>query len=524
MRHLSTWLLLLSSCVSLSIEKCPDYEMDTDGYNYVELHNDIRQGVAKRSFPYPQKDGVEIEYSKKGTKSLFRLTYSSVLEGIAMAVIDEEKCKLKNQEVQDAYNKPINFARQRVNNNQNKKQVAQAYQWAIEDWRDTATLPLTDAIYNDDGMKPFANMIYYKSLQVGCSHSPCVGSTDKVAIACVYSEFPKVGEPLYLENSTKTGCTKKWCKEIVSDADCLKYDSTKDDASQEDTAGLCCTAAEKIDETTTMKVTTTAAQTSTQADTTTSAAETTTPAAETTTPAAETTTPAAETTTPAAETTTPAAETTTPAQTSSTAQPTTTQGSSGCMTEDIRTQVITSFNEKRSSLAKGEVQNGPASAGKGKLSPAQNMYEMSYDTELENEAQTWVSTCPPSPGKSELSTRVGHGETTTIIGDKTTSCADSIKQALEAWWNEIEKKALNSAVKYTQVLEQSANAPTNFTQMAWAASYKVGCAVGNCEYGNLVVCRYYVRGNIYSEYIYRIGTTCGACSSKCTNGLCKAPS
>ncbi|VDK64208.1 unnamed protein product [Cylicostephanus goldi] len=173
-------------------------------------------------------------------------------------------------------------------------------------------------------------MIYYKTLQVGCSHDICEKTTNKVAIACVYSEMPKVGEPLYLENSTKVGCTRKWCKEIVSNADCDKYDAAVADADQSPTAGLCCTDAETIDETTTS-----AKVTSTPAPTTTEAA---------------TTTPAATTTTPAAATTTPAAASTTPAQASSSSaagQATTTPGSSGCMTEDIRNQVITTFNEKR---------------------------------------------------------------------------------------------------------------------------------------------------------------------------------
>ncbi|VDM79419.1 unnamed protein product [Strongylus vulgaris] len=119
-----------------------------------------------------------------------------------------------------------------------------------------------------------------------------------------------------------------------------------------------------------------------------------------------------------------------------------------------------------------------------------NMYRMRYDKNLEKDAQKYADSCPTSA--SQLSTRSNYGENIEVIEDTSISCADAIVQALQSWWNQISVTPVNSKMKYTQVLEQSASAPTKFTQMAWGASYKVGCGVKRCSSGTVVVCRYYV--------------------------------
>ncbi|EYC33111.1 hypothetical protein Y032_0002g609 [Ancylostoma ceylanicum] len=58
--------------------------------------------------------------------------------------------------------------------------------------------------------------------------------------------------------------------------------------------------------------------------------------------------------------------------------------------------------------------------------------------------------------------------------------------------------------------------PTEFTQMAWATSYHIGCGVGDCSGNTNVVCRYIAKGKIIGEYVYKLGEPCTACDYGCT--------
>ncbi|EYC33112.1 hypothetical protein Y032_0002g609 [Ancylostoma ceylanicum] len=67
--------------------------------------------------------------------------------------------------------------------------------------------------------------------------------------------------------------------------------------------------------------------------------------------------------------------------------------------------------------------------------------------------------------------------------------------------------------------------PTEFTQMAWATSYHIGCGVGDCSGNTNVVCRYIAKGKIIGEYVYKLGEPCTACDYGCTleGVLCHLP-
>ncbi|CAJ0594539.1 unnamed protein product [Cylicocyclus nassatus] len=513
---------------SSSTTECP--EKDNDTYGAVRLHNDIRQGVARRSFAYPEpeekggEEGETVEYNKIGSRSMFRLCYDSGNANLAAVAINEDDCKV-NEGLGHLWNKAINSMTLRVIDTE-EEGLKHGYQDAIGEWRDTAGLPLSDAKYENESAKPFANMVYYKNLKVGCAHKICKNSENKIAIACVYGEIPHFNEPLYIEESTTKGCTDhKTCKAVLPKSEC-------DTVELSPTLGLCLAEGSVATTTTTepARTSTTTRPASSPTTEPPSTSTTTRPSPSPTTEPPTTSTTTRPSTSPTTEPPT-TSTTTQPPSSSSTSMPTTssspststtTKGWSGCMTDYTRNQVVSTINEYRSSLAKGQVQNGPVSKRKGKCPPARNMYKMRYDQELENEAQKYASTCPAKPG-SALNTRAFRGESIAVIKDTTISCENVLANALHDWWNEITKLAINDAFKYTQVLEHSRDAPTNFTQMAWAISYKVGCGVGQCPYGNLVVCRYYVRGNIYSRYIYRIGPTCTWCKRGCDNGLCIAP-
>ncbi|VDM81895.1 unnamed protein product [Strongylus vulgaris] len=77
------------------------------------------------------------------------------------------------------------------------------YGYAVRDWFDTVSTPITDTTYTDTSMEPFANAFNYKNLKVGCAYQYCVSSS-KLAVACVYNEkTPNVGDQVYLGNAKK---------------------------------------------------------------------------------------------------------------------------------------------------------------------------------------------------------------------------------------------------------------------------------------------------------------------------------
>ncbi|EYC26221.1 hypothetical protein Y032_0010g1026 [Ancylostoma ceylanicum] len=189
------------------------------------------------------------------------------------------------------------------------------------------------------------------------------------------------------------------------------------------------------------------------------------------------------------------------------------------MTDTIRNKIIDMHNRYRSMLAQGQVRNGKE--GSPNCPKATNMYRMRYDMAMEKEAQLYADSCPDKG--SDVSTRPYSGENTEIDPSTTISYLDAVVNALETWWTQVSNSGVNKHMKYTEYLATKDNAPTKFTQMAWAATYKVGCGLNRCNYGTIVVCRYSPRGNIHTQYIYRIGNVCALCADSCVNGLCSAP-
>ncbi|CAH2245830.1 Hypothetical predicted protein [Pelobates cultripes] len=65
----------------------------------------------------------------------------------------------------------------------------------------------------------------------------------------------------------------------------------------------------------------------------------------------------------------------------------------------------------------------------------------------------------------------------------------------------------------------------HYTQLTWATSFQVGCAVAQCsnaKYTYNYVCHYCPPGNFNSSigFPYKAGQACGDCPSSCENGLC----
>ncbi|CAJ0595466.1 unnamed protein product [Cylicocyclus nassatus] len=215
MRSLLTCLFVLFNQVGLSQpQDCGDTGLK-DPAAVLKLHNEVRQGVAQRQFAH--SDGA-ITYSKIGSKNMFALDYDCALQGIAYASVVNCRC---DKTFVDAYDYSISCEKTILGSTKTTK-IQEAYETTIKEWRDDAKndipLPLSAATYKNVPAT-FANSISddLKSLRMGCAHRLC---DKRVLIACVYSRKPQGEQPLYIEASTKTGCTAKKCKELVPEAKC----------------------------------------------------------------------------------------------------------------------------------------------------------------------------------------------------------------------------------------------------------------------------------------------------------------
>ncbi|KAL6732445.1 hypothetical protein Aduo_003205 [Ancylostoma duodenale] len=186
------------------------------------------------------------------------------------------------------------------------------------------------------------------------------------------------------------------------------------------------------------------------------------------------------------------------------------------MTDVIRNEILRMHNWRRTKLAQGRIKNGKNNYY---LPKASNMYKMKYDCNLETSALTYAKQCqlgpsnPPTEGENVHSAALTQNKT------------EAARLAVKAWWSQIYKNGINQRVLFIANLRDKPNAPTAFTQMGWARSYKIGCAVVDCPANTFTVCRYEVKGNILNGPIYMIGQPCAACPTTCIQGegLCAPP-
>ncbi|KAK6759036.1 hypothetical protein RB195_016328 [Necator americanus] len=188
------------------------------------------------------------------------------------------------------------------------------------------------------------------------------------------------------------------------------------------------------------------------------------------------------------------------------------------MSDSTRKMVLEAHNTKRSLLARGKVRNGQNP--KGNLSTSSYMPAMVYDCDVEASAIQYASTCPSA--KSPEGSRNGYGENFYVYPEPNADPTEAFKEATESWWNQINADSINGGLRYQDSLNEKKIDQTAFTQMAWAKSVKLGCAIQTCSLTSVVICRYSPPGNILNEVIYTKGGVCGGCIAACDRsvGLC----
>ncbi|KAK6746315.1 hypothetical protein RB195_012431 [Necator americanus] len=218
------------------------------------------------------------------------------------------------------------------------------------------------------------------------------------------------------------------------------------------------------------------------------------------------------------------------------------QGNKG-MTDEGRKKVLEAHNTRRSLLARGLVQNGKSTS---KLPSSLFMPKMIYNCETEASAIEYANGC--SLKKSEESTRPGVRRkrirlpiTERRPRDKKDCWLTAVYKcsgnynlvsrdlyelakllAATSWWDQITKEAIDRQVTYSVNLRNKEIDQSAFTQMAWASSVRLGCAIQTCFAKSFIVCRYSPAGNVLKEQIYKPGVVCKGCQAACktSDGLC----
>ncbi|EPB77280.1 SCP-like protein [Ancylostoma ceylanicum] len=185
------------------------------------------------------------------------------------------------------------------------------------------------------------------------------------------------------------------------------------------------------------------------------------------------------------------------------------------MTNGIRRRFLDMHNIRRRGLAIGEA----TTTNNGRMLRSSNMMKLNWNCGLEAAALQHAMRC--TFAKSDVATRPDNGENQATIA-AAASYRAAAEQAVRQWWKTIRT---TGGVGMNRLYQQSfVGTPIDsFTQMAWATTRRLGCAVARCNGRYNVVCRYSERGNIVGERIYQRGRPCSRCPSgtTCVDSLCK---
>ncbi|XP_047407371.1 GLIPR1-like protein 1 [Sciurus carolinensis] len=160
---------------------------------------------------------------------------------------------------------------------------------------------------------------------------------------------------------------------------------------------------------------------------------------------------------------------------------------------------------------------------RGKVNPpAADMKYMSWDENLAKLAKAWTDKCK-TKHRSCLSKPYECKQVFEFVGENIWYGVlefFSPKDAITSWYNE--------TAFYDFDTLSCSKVCGHYTQVVWAKSHKVGCAVSICpNLGDastvLFVCNYGPAGNFANMAPYTKGAACSMCSEgeKCVNKLCR---
>ncbi|GMT06687.1 hypothetical protein PENTCL1PPCAC_28861, partial [Pristionchus entomophagus] len=183
------------------------------------------------------------------------------------------------------------------------------------------------------------------------------------------------------------------------------------------------------------------------------------------------------------------------------------------MTDTARHTVLDWHNALRSNLAFGKEEDG-----EGAYAPmAKGMLKMHYDCVLESSAQEAVDRCRFSPYK------MGKSGQNIFMTEQANAQHDQItllQQATKQWWDELKQGGVGYNNTFSR--KDQKNHVDHFTQMAWAVTYRVGCATQVCGGRRFAACHYSPSGNKFGHNVYSFGIPCKAKGDCAVGQTCAA--
>ncbi|XP_039207864.1 peptidase inhibitor R3HDML [Crotalus tigris] len=162
--------------------------------------------------------------------------------------------------------------------------------------------------------------------------------------------------------------------------------------------------------------------------------------------------------------------------------------------------------------------------------PAANMEYMVWDERLARSAEAWAKRCLWEHGPPQLMTLIG--QNLAIHSGRYLSVMDLVK----SWYYEKQHYIFPYPHECKPRCPSKCNGSvcSHYTQMVWASSNRIGCAVHTCTninvWGNIwrqavyLVCNYAIKGNWIGEAPYKMGKPCSACppsyGGTCSNNMC----
>ncbi|XP_074499446.1 peptidase inhibitor R3HDML [Sebastes fasciatus] len=141
--------------------------------------------------------------------------------------------------------------------------------------------------------------------------------------------------------------------------------------------------------------------------------------------------------------------------------------------------------------------------------PAANMEFMLWDEGLAKSADSWASRCVWDHGPTQAMRYMGQNLSVT------SGRYQSITDLVRSWYEERHH--------FSYPNRCSGSVCSHYTQMVWASTNRVGCAVRKCSnmyvFGStwrevtLLVCNYSIKGNWVGEVPYKSGKPCSVCPS-----------
>ncbi|XP_064189188.1 cysteine-rich secretory protein LCCL domain-containing 1 [Anguilla rostrata] len=168
---------------------------------------------------------------------------------------------------------------------------------------------------------------------------------------------------------------------------------------------------------------------------------------------------------------------------------------------------------------------------RGQVYPqASNMEYMVWDTELERSAEAWAETCLWEHGPEGLLPHIGQN-----LGVHYGRYRPPTSH-VQSWYNEVKYYSYPYPQECNPHCPFRCSGPicTHYTQLVWATSSRIGCAVNLCYnmdvWGHVLpkaiylVCNYSPKGNWWGHSPYKHGTPCSACPPSyggvCRENLC----